>query len=77
MLIFFLGNFEIHHRHGKKEEETPPLFQGLLALFQGLPALFPSFLQSIPNLKVYFDILKFGCCLMFNVFFFFLIIVEF
>jgi len=77
MLIFLLGNFEIHHRHGKKEEETPPLFQGLLALFQGLPALFPSFLQSIPNLKVYFDILKFGCCLMFNVFFFFLIIVEF
>jgi hypothetical protein len=53
------------------------LFQGLLALFQGLPALFPSFLQSIPNLKVYFDILKFGCRLMFNVFFFFLIIVEF
>ena len=75
MLIFFVGNFEIHHRHGKKEEETPPLLQGLLALFQGLPALFPSFLQSIPKLqKVYFDILKYGWCL---VFFFFLIIVEF
>lgn len=46
MLIFFVGSFEIHHRHGKKEEETPPLFQGLLALFQGLLPLFPSFLQS-------------------------------